>query len=165
MVFATNRWVPRGGGSPESMVVFHWPGLLSRPRSAVFGPQRHRKPGHVAGDHVIERRDTLAYIRQAAAQGPSEDDFTPLYREFETLVAGRAAKGQVVYWPRISYPRNRRCRHSGSPALRNASRRRSRYAWSLYFSRFLNDANENFGSILSNSAAWLCASSFRPSHM
>jgi len=37
-------------------------------------------------------RDTLAYIRQAVAQGRSEDDFTLLYRDFEALGTGKDPK-------------------------------------------------------------------------
>jgi 3-hydroxyisobutyrate dehydrogenase len=36
-------------------------------------------------------RDTLAYIREAVEQGRSEDDFTLLYRDFETLGRGKEA--------------------------------------------------------------------------
>ncbi|MDH3231015.1 MAG: hypothetical protein OEN55_14595, partial [Alphaproteobacteria bacterium] len=39
-------------------------------------------------------RDTLAYIRAAVEQGRSDDDFTLLYRDFETLGKGaKAGKG------------------------------------------------------------------------
>ena len=39
-------------------------------------------------------RDTLAYIREAVAQGRSDDDFTLLYRDFEALGAGKTGKGR-----------------------------------------------------------------------